>query len=75
MNKIREIHDPFLNKKVQISNKLTDRLRGKYASGPTMENGEPEFGWRHFTTPPIQHEAAAVIEELTKRLSKYEVFE
>ena len=59
-----EIHDPFLRRKVQISTKLTDRLRGKYACGPTMANGEPEFGWRTFQVAPIQQEAAAEIERL-----------
>lgn len=60
----RTVHDPFLNKDVQVSSRLTDRLRGRYASGPTMANGEPEFGWREFQTPPVQHEAAAEIERL-----------
>ena len=61
----RTVHDPFLNKDVQVSNRLTDRLRGRYANGPTLANGEPEFGWREFPTPPIQKEAAAEIERLT----------
>lgn len=60
----REIHDPFLNKTVTISDRIVDRLRGRYAVGPTMANGEPEFGWRLHETPPIQHEAAVVIEAL-----------
>jgi len=60
----RTIHDPFLNKTVEISNRLTDRLRGRYANGPTMPNGEPEFGWREFPVPPIQKEAADEIERL-----------
>jgi hypothetical protein len=60
--------DPFLNKEVEISNRLVDRLRGKYANGPIMENGEPEFGWRDFSSglPPIHAEAANEIERLTK---------
>lgn len=66
-----KIHDPFLNKEVEISSRLTDRLRGRYASGPTMKNGEPEFGWRQFETPPIQHEAAE-IERLHKALTQAE---
>lgn len=70
MSEARTIHDPFLGKDVEISNRLTDRLRGKYANGPTMENGEPEFGWREFETPPIQHEAAAEIERLRSELDK-----
>ena len=44
--------------------KLTDRLRGKYEVGPHLPNGEPEFGWRQFETPQIQHEAADEIERL-----------
>lgn len=58
------IKDPFTGKNVEISDRLTDRLRGKYAVGPTLENGEPEFGWRQHQTPPIQHEAATKIEQL-----------
>jgi hypothetical protein len=69
MNDTREIRDPFLNKTVEISDKLTDRLRGKYACGPTLPNGEPEFGWNQFETPSIQHVAAAEIERLQKLLS------
>lgn len=64
MNDTRTVHDPFLGKDVEVSNKLVDRLRGKYANGPTMPNGDPEFGWRQFQTPPIQHEAAREIEQL-----------
>lgn len=60
----RTVHDPFVGKDVQISNKLVDRLRGKYANGPNLADGRPEFGWRQFETPPIQHEAARRIEEL-----------
>lgn len=69
MSETRAVHDPFLGKDVEISNKLVDRLRGKYANGPTMPNGEPEFGWREFPTPPIQHEAAKEIERLTADLA------
>jgi hypothetical protein len=68
MTEVRTIHDPFLDKQVEISSRLCDRLRGKYANGPTMPNGEPEFGWRQFETPPIQHEAAAEIERLRAAL-------
>jgi hypothetical protein len=60
----RTVHDPFTRKDVQISDRLVDRLRGKYASGPHLPNGNPEFGWRQFESPPIQHEAANRIEEL-----------
>ena len=56
------VHDPFLNREVQISDKLIDRLRGRYACGPIMPNGEPEFGWREFDTPPISKEAASALE-------------
>ena len=41
-----------------------DQFVGKDASGPHLPNGNPEFGWRQFQAPPIQHEAAARIEEL-----------
>jgi hypothetical protein len=58
------VHDPFHGKDVQISDRLVDRLRGKYAIGPHLPNGNPEFGWRQFQAPPIQHDAAARIEEL-----------
>ncbi|WP_029581999.1 hypothetical protein [Bradyrhizobium sp. URHD0069] len=64
MSETHTVFDPFLAKKVEVSSRLVDRLRGRYASGPTMPNGEPEFGWREFQTPPIQHEAAAEIERL-----------
>lgn len=43
---------------------LLDRLRGQYAIGPHLPNGLPEFGFRQFEAPPIQHEAAAAIELL-----------
>ena len=60
----RTVHDPFMGKDVQISDRLVDRLRGKYACGPHLPNGNPEFGWRQFQSPPIQHEAADRIEAL-----------
>ena len=63
----RTVHDPFLGKDVQVSDRLADRLRGKYACGPAMENGEPEFGWRQHEAPPIQHEAADRIEVLQEQ--------
>jgi len=46
------------------SDKLTDRLRGNYAMGPHMPNGDPEFGWKQFQASPICHEAAQYIERL-----------
>lgn len=70
MTETRKIHDPFIGKQVEISNRLTDRLRGKYACGPTMPNGEPEFGWDQYEVAPIQQEAAAVIDALVKALEK-----
>lgn len=68
MAETRTVHDPFAGKDVRISNRLVDRLRGKYASGPHLPNGNPEFGWRQFESPPIQHEAAKRIEELEAAL-------
>jgi hypothetical protein len=67
----RTVHDPFAGQDVQISDRLVDRLRGKYASGPHLPNGRPEFGWRQFEAPPIQHEAAARIEELEAALRPF----
>jgi hypothetical protein len=64
MTETRTVHDPFLGKDVEVSNRLVDRLRGNYAMGPHLPNGAPEFGWRQFQAPPIQHEAAAEIERL-----------
>lgn len=66
----RTVHDPFHGKDVQIGDRLVDRLRGKYASGPHLPNGNPEFGWRQFQSPPIQHEAASRIEALEQALKK-----
>jgi hypothetical protein len=70
MTETRTVHDPFMGKDVQISDRLVDRLRGKYASGPHLPNGNPEFGWRQFQAPPIQHEAAARIEALEAALHR-----
>ena len=64
MTETLTVHDPFEGRDVQISNRLVDRLRGKYASGPHLPNGNPEFGWKQFEAPPIQHEAAERIEAL-----------
>jgi hypothetical protein len=66
----RTVHDPFTGKDVQVSDRLTDRLRGRYARGPTMPNGEPEFGWATHEVPPIQIEAAAHIEALEAALQE-----
>jgi hypothetical protein len=71
MTETRTVHDPFIGKDVQVSDRLVDRLRGKYAQGPTMPNGEPEFGWRHFPTSPIQQEAASEIERLNVEILNY----
>lgn len=65
---MRTLHDPFTGQDVQISDKLSDRLRGKYACGPHLPNGAPEFGWRQFQAPPIQHEAADKLEMLEAAL-------
>jgi hypothetical protein len=62
----RSVRDPFSGKTVHVSDRLTDRLRGRYAVGPTLPDGEPEFGWNQFETPPIQHEAADEIDRLRK---------
>lgn len=67
----RTVYDPFHGKDVQISDRLVDRLRGKYASGPHLPSGNPEFGWRQFQSPPIQHEAACRIAELEAALAYY----
>lgn len=64
MAETRQIFDLYHNKTVSIRNDLVLRLRGRYANGPTLANGEPEFGWNEFPTPPIQHEAAHEIERL-----------
>ena len=71
MSGSRTVHDPFVGADGQISDRLTDRLRGKYACGPHLPNGNPEFGWRQFQAPPIQHEAAARIEELERDAARY----
>lgn len=69
MAEVRNLKDPFTGKNVEIRNDLTKRLRGIYASGPTLENGEPEFGWRKMAEPPpIQVEAAERIEKLEAAL-------
>jgi len=68
MTDARTIFDPFLGKDVVIVDRLTDRLRGNYACGPHLPNGRPEFGFRQFQAPPIQHEAAAVLDALVDAL-------
>jgi hypothetical protein len=40
---------------------LVNRLRGRYAFGPHLPNGEPEFGWKQFEATPINIEAADFI--------------
>lgn len=70
MSESRIVHDPFLNRDVEVSDRLKDRLRGRYAVGPTMENGEPEFGWRTVPVPPIQEEAANELERLESALEQ-----
>lgn len=74
LSETRTIHDPFIGKTVEIRNDLTKRLRGIYASGPTLANGEPEFGWRKMAEPPpIQVEAAEEIDRLRSALNKVAV--
>lgn len=70
MAETRTVHDPFLGVDAQISDRLTDRLRGRYACGPTLPSGEPEFGWREHQAPPIQHEAAARIDALAAEIER-----
>ena len=71
MSDARTIFDPFLGKDVVIVDRLTDRLRGNHACGPHMPNGRPEFGFRQFQAPPIQHEAAAVLDALVEALRPF----
>lgn len=49
---------------------LVQRLKGNYAIGPHLPNGNPEFGWRQFQSPPICHEAAERIVELEKEIQQ-----
>lgn len=72
MSDIKTVLDPFTGADAQISNRLVDRLRGLYAVGPHLPNGNPEFGWRQFQAPPIQHEAAERIEALEERVAELE---
>jgi len=74
MTETRTVFDPFLRKKVEINNDLVKRLRGLYAKGPTMENGEPEFGWEQYPTTPLKLEAAEEIERLRKEIESLERF-
>jgi hypothetical protein len=60
------LDDPFTGERVEIHSRLTDRLRGLYANGPMLPNGEPEFGWRQMPTVSIQIEAANEIERLRR---------
>lgn len=65
MGEIRTIKDPFTGQTVEARNDLSKRLRGLYASGPTLPSGEPEFGWQQMGEPkPIEIEAANEIERL-----------
>lgn len=71
MSETREVKDPFTGKTEKINNCLVNRLRGKYAIGPTLTNGEPEFGWRQMGPAVlIQDEAAAEIERLRAALAE-----
>jgi hypothetical protein len=71
-SEVRKVHDPFQGRDIEISDRLTDRLRGKYACGPAMPDGEPEFGWRQFEAPAIQHEAATALDLLQAELAALE---
>lgn len=57
--------------------RLTDRLRGKYTlavnDGAGLLNGSDTFT-RQFETPPIHHEAAAMIDELLEASRDGEVW-
>lgn len=60
-----EVKDPFTGNIEKVSNDLVNRLRGKYANGPMLLSGEPEFGWRQMCEPKsIEIEAAIEIERL-----------
>ena len=69
---VRTAIDPVSGKQVEIRDDLIKKLRGQYACGPTLPNGEPEFGWRTFDAPPIQMQAANEIERLTERVKVLE---
>lgn len=73
MAETRKIKDPFTGQQAEISARLIDRLQGRYAVGPTLPNGEPEFGWREFEVPPIQKEAAATISRLKAEVERLEI--
>lgn len=73
MTETRIMHDPFLGKDVEVSDNLVDRLRGRYAQGPTMPNGEPEFGWRQFAVPSIQIAAAEEIDRLNDKIARLDI--
>lgn len=73
MSEVRHATDPVSGERVEIRNDLTCRLRGQYANGQTLPNGEPEFGWRQFGEGvPIQIEAAAEIERLRAEIARLE---
>lgn len=71
MSEVRHATDPVSGKRVEIRDDLVKRLRGLYARGPTLPNGEPEFGWRQIGLPAaIQLEAATEIERLRKEMER-----
>lgn len=53
-----------------MSDDIVERLRGRYAMGPHLPNGEPEFGWRQFQATPINVEAADEITRLRAKLAE-----
>lgn len=66
----RQAQDPISGETVTIRNDLVRRLRGEYACGPTLPNGDPEFGWRRFgESSAINLEAASEIERLQAALA------
>lgn len=66
------IREPEISEEtVKAARDLSNRLRGRYAVGPIMPNGEPEFGYRQFdkmpdgkVLPAIHGEAADMIDAI-----------
>lgn len=59
-----ELYDAVVKERDYRVDTLQERLRGQYRMGPHLPNREPEFGWRQFEAPPIQHFTADIIDEL-----------
>lgn len=69
--------DSLSPEKVAGLRDLSNRLRGRYAVGPIMANGEPEFGYRVFETMPdgkpfpmIHGEAADAVDALLDEVER-----